>query len=203
MGTASETTKFKSIYDLLQALPDDNACRAFLEDLRWSGVPTCPHCGSINHNHYKLKTKGVFAGLYKCKDCRNRFTVTVGTMFEGSHLSLRKWLIAIYIFTSYKKGISSIQLGKELNITQKSAWFVLSRLRHNFKPTAGQKFERIIQNDESFVGRMNANRHKSKRMTNGKGRGVNDKTSVFNKIENGDQVCTQFVDKNKLDTLSL
>lgn len=80
-----------------------------------------------------MRTKGVFKGLRKCKDCRERFTVTVKTMFEGSHLPLRKLFIATYIFASHKKGISSLQLGRDLGITQKTAWFVLGRFRNSFK----------------------------------------------------------------------
>lgn len=103
MEIPSKITAFKSFAQMLQVLPDDGACRLFLEDLRWDGKPVCPHCGSVNDKHYKLNVKGEFKGLYKCKDCRERFTVTVGTMFEGSHVSLRKWFIAIYIFTTPKK----------------------------------------------------------------------------------------------------
>jgi transposase-like protein len=201
METAIKTTKFKSFYDMLQVLPDDNSCRLFLEDLRWNGTPVCPHCGSVDDSHYKLKTKGEFTGLYKCKDCRERFTVTVGTMFEGSHVPLRKWFIAIYIFTAHKKGISSIQLGKDLGITQKSAWFVLSRLRNNFKPAADLKFEGVIQNDESFIGGKNRNRHKSKRVAEAQCRSVKDKTPVLGMIENGDQVYTEVIKDTKSTTL--
>ncbi|HEY5325949.1 MAG TPA: IS1595 family transposase [Mucilaginibacter sp.] len=179
METTAKTTKFKSFYDMLQVLPDDNACRLFLEDLRWKGTPVCPHCGSVNENHYKLNTKGVFNGLYKCKDCRERFTVTVGTMFEGSHVPLRKWFIAIYIFTAHKKGISSIQLGKDLGITQKSAWFVLSRLRNNFSNKLDVQFEGIVEADETFVGGKNKNRHANKKIEGSQGRSAADKTPVI------------------------
>ncbi|MEG0656263.1 MAG: transposase, partial [Mucinivorans sp.] len=66
-------------------------CREYLENIRWGGVPACPHCGSVSESHYKLKVKGEFNGLYKCRDCRRRFTVTIDTIFEGSHIGLRKW----------------------------------------------------------------------------------------------------------------
>jgi len=201
METAKKTTTFKSFLDMLTVLPDDNACRLFLEDLRWNGTPVCPHCGSGNDAHYKLKTKGEFTGLYKCKDCRERFTVTVGTMFEGSHVPLRKWFIAIFIFSSHKKGISSIQLGKDLGITQKSAWFVLSRLRNNFQSNLEFKMDGIIQTDESFLGGKNKNKHASKKVNNAQGRSVKDKTPVFGMIENGDQVYTQVVPDTKASTL--
>jgi transposase-like protein len=201
METTTKTTTFKSFYQMLEVLPNDNACRLFLEDLRWNGTPVCPHCGSVNESHYKLNTKGVFNGLYKCKDCRERLTVTVGTMFEGSHVPLRKWFIAIYIFTAHKKGISSIQLGKDLGITQKSAWFVLSRLRNNFQAKSDIKFDGIIQCDESFLGGKNKNKHASKRTENAQGRSVKDKTPVFGMIENGDQVYTQVIADTKATTL--
>jgi transposase-like protein len=179
METTSKNTSFKSFYHMLDALPNDEACRLFLEDLRWNGTPVCPHCGSVNESHYKLKTKGVFSGLYKCKDCRERFTVTVGTMFEGSHVPLRKWFIAIYIFSAHKKGISSIQLGKDLGITQKSAWFVLCRLRANFQTTCELCFEGTIEADETFVGGKNKNRHANKKIEGSQGRSAADKVPVI------------------------
>jgi transposase-like protein len=200
MEAIKTSTKFKSFYNTLQVLPDDNACRFFLEDLRWNGVPLCPHCASANENHYKLKVKGLLNGLYKCKDCRERFTVTVGTMFEGSHIPLRKWFIAIYIFTAHKKGISSIQLGKDLGITQKSAWFVLSRLRNNFKPAFDLKFDGLTQMDESFIGGKIKNRHISKSIAEAQGRSVKGKTPVFGMVNN-EEVYTEVIADTKASTL--
>ena len=89
----------KSLIDLLRNLQSEEACRLFLENIRWQGVPVCPHCSSKSEGHYKLTNGGVFRGLYKCKDCRKRFTVTVGTMFEGSHIPLQKWFVAIYMLS--------------------------------------------------------------------------------------------------------
>ena len=133
MKHTAQPTTFKSFSQMLEVLNSETACREFLENIRWNGEPVCPHCGSQNKEHYRLNVKGEFKGQYKCKDCRERFTVTVGTMFEGSHIPLRKWFIAIYIFSSHKKGISSHQLHRDLGITQKSAWFVLGRLRNTFQ----------------------------------------------------------------------
>lgn len=179
------TTAFKSFTHMLEVLPNDNACREFLELLRWNGEPVCPHCGSKNKAHYELKTKGVFKGLRKCKDCRERFTVTVKTMFEGSHLPLRKWFIATYIFASHKKGISSLQLSRDLGITQKTAWFVLGRLRNSFKVKTKVKFTGTTQADESFFGGKNKNRHASKKVKDSQGRSFKDKTPVFGLVNNG------------------
>ena len=123
----------KSFIDLIKVLNDRKSCREFLEEHRWHGEPICPHCHTESKDHYKLKARGEFYGLYKCQHCRKRFTVTVGTMFEGSNVPLEKWFYAIYIFLSHKKGISSVQLHKDIGVTQKTAWFMLNRIRHNFK----------------------------------------------------------------------
>ena len=90
----------------------------------------------ISKHHYKLTQKRKFKGLYKCKDCRKRFTVRRGTMFEDSELSLKKWLYAIFLFLSYKKGISSSQLACDIHVIQKPAWFMLHRICHNIKDDA-------------------------------------------------------------------
>jgi transposase-like protein len=110
-------------------------------------------------------------------------------------------VIAIYIFTSHKKGISSIQLGKDLELTQKSAWFMLSRLRNNFQANSDLKFEGVIQADESFLGGKNKNKHASKKVDTAQGRSVKDKTPVFGMIENGNQVYTQVITDTKATTL--
>jgi transposase-like protein len=199
MKTSKTPQKFGSFVEMLTVLTDDNACRIFLEDLRWDGKPVCPHCGSINENHYKLNTKGVFNGLYKCKDCRERFTVTVGTMFEGSHVPLRKWFIAIYIFTTHKKGISSIQLGKDLGITQKSAWFILSRIRQNFGFGQGSNLlggsGSIVEVDETVVGGKVKNMSNKKRKANLEDRTLqsNNKSVVIGYLERGSDLRLQAV----------
>jgi transposase-like protein len=185
MESAEKLTSFKSFAQMLELLPTDNDCRVFLENIRWEGSPICPHCGVQDSNHYKLNQKGEFKGLYKCKDCRERFTVTVGTMFEGSHIKLRKWFIAVYIFTSLKKGISSLQLHRGLGVTQKTAWFMLGRLRNTFGINPQEKFTGITQADETFVGGKNKNRHANKKVEASQGRSFKDKTPVFGLINNG------------------
>ena len=193
-------TSFKSFAHMLEMLPTDNACREFLEQIRWGGSPVCPHCGVQNKEHYKLKQKGEFNGLYKCKDCRQRFTVTVGTIFEGSHIKLRKWFIAIYIFTSHKKGISSLQLHRDLGITQKTAWFMLGRLRNTFNITPKVQFTGTTQADETFVGGKNKNRHANKKVENSQGRSSKDKTPIFGLVNDG-TVTTRVVRNTKSETL--
>ncbi len=196
------TLSFSNLSDLMQVIPTDDAARTFLETLRWKGAPVCPHCGSQNDNHYKLKTKGEFKGMYKCHEklCHERFTVTVGTMFEGSHIGLRKWFLALYIFSNHKKGVSSHQLAKDLGITQKSAWFMLSIFRNSLKPSEQPKMEGVVLGDETFIGGKNKNRHANKKIDNAQGRSTKDKTAVFGLLSDG-KVATEIVPDTKMATL--
>lgn len=176
----------KSFVQLLRSLKDEKSCREFLEKIRWQGNPVCPHCGCQSEGekwrHYKLKSCGQFKGLYKCRDCRQRFTVTVGTMFEGTHCSLQNWMYAIYIFLSHKKGISSVQLAKDIGVTQKTAWFMLHRIRHNFESIFNIRFEEKTQVDETYVGGKNRRR---KDIKGTQGRSLKIKTPVVGLLSNG------------------
>jgi hypothetical protein len=123
-------------------------------------------------------------------------------MFEGSHISLRKWFIAIYIFSLHKKGISSHQLASDLGITQKSAWFMLSRIRNAFKqdePT--EKIDGAFMADESFIGGKNKNRHEDKRVLESQGRSTKDKTPVLGIMQAGGKVHTTVVPDTKSKTI--
>jgi transposase-like protein len=201
MKNVSKITSFKSFAQMLEALPDDNSCREYLEQIRWEGTPVCIHCGVQSDKHYKLKTKGEFKGLYKCNSCRERFTVKVGTMFEGSNISLRKWFIAIYIFSSHKKGISSHQLASDLGITQKSAWFMLQRIRYAFSVKSEEKMQGVVQADETFVGGKNKNRHADKKVADSQGRSVKDKTPVFGILQTSGKVHTTVIPDTKAKTI--
>jgi transposase-like protein len=201
MSQLHTMTTFKSFSDMLKVLPDETACRKYLELILWNNEPVCPHCGSKNENHYQLKTKGFFRGLYKCKDCRERFTVTVGTIFEGSHIDLRKWFIAVYIFSSHKKGISSHQLARNLGITQKSAWFMLSRIRYAFQVKSLKTMDGVIAADETFVGGKNKNRHANKKVKESQGRSVKDKTPILGLMKTGGNVHLSVVPDTRATTL--
>ena len=147
--------RIKSFIHLIKALHDKKSCMEFLEDYRWHGIPVCPHCNCQSEKHYKLKINGEFNGLYKCRDCRKRFTVTIGTIFEGSNVSLEKWFYAIYVFLSHKKGISSVQLSKDVGVTQKTAWFMLVKIRQNLTDSAydmAYNLEGEVQVDETYIG---------------------------------------------------
>lgn len=135
---------------------DKEAARELLEEIRWPNGPVCPHCES--NEAYKLEAKEgskspVRPGVYKCKECRKQFTVTVGTIFELSRIPLNKWLAAIYMMCSSKKGVSAHQLHRELEITYKSAWFMCHRIREAMEngPLA-EMLSGIVEVDETYVG---------------------------------------------------
>ena len=107
---------------------DADKAREYLEALRWPDGPVCPHCGCIG-DHYALKGKAHRPGLWKCKDCRKQFSVTVGTVFERSKIPLNKWLMAVHLMCASKKAISSHQIHRMLGVTYKSAWFMTHRIR--------------------------------------------------------------------------
>jgi transposase-like protein len=115
---------------------DAEKAREYLESLRWPNGPICPHCGAIG-DHYALTGKSTRPGLWKCKDCREQFTVTVGTVFERSKIALNVWLQAVYLMCSSKKGMSSKQLERTLGVTYKTAWFMTHRIREAMKDTTG------------------------------------------------------------------
>lgn len=181
MILSNTLSDFKSLYHMLTALPDNTACRQYIELHYWNNIPTCPHCNC--KEHYKLNIKGQFNGLYKCKDCKKRYTVAIGTMFEASPIPYRKWLIAIYIVSAHKKGISSHQLAKDIDVQQRTAWFMLHRIRHSMAMDIAEQMQGRIELDETFVGGKNKNRHWDKKIPHSQGRSFLDKTPIMGMLQ--------------------
>ena len=165
-----------STYELFQMFPDQEAARDYLEGRLWPMGPKCPVCGL--GERITVRT----GGFYRCNQCKEDFTVRTGTIFERSHVPLHKWLYGMYLLVTARKGISSLQLSKEIGITQKSAWFMLHRLREACGPGM-EKLRGIIEIDETYVGGVERNKHETKKLK--AGRGPVGKTAVLAMRERG------------------
>ncbi|HWY11715.1 MAG TPA: IS1595 family transposase [Bacteroidia bacterium] len=194
---------FKSLPQLLDYFKDESTCIKYYEEMRWKGNPICPHCDSPKPY---VTNRG-----YKCSDskCKKKFTVKVGTIFENSKISFRIWFAAMYLSITHKKGISSIQLANDLGITQKTAWFVLHRLRIMFENQAPQNLSRdkIIECDETQVGGKERNRHWGKKRDRNNpgfandGSRYNKKKVVFGMVERGGNVIIKHVPDATIESL--
>jgi transposase-like protein len=178
---------------------DVEKARAFLEKLRWPNGPICPHCNGMTA--YKLTAKPnskkpVRPGVYKCGDCEQQFTVTVNTIFEDSHIPLHKWLLAIHLLCASKKGMSSHQLHRMLEVTYKTAWFMAHRIRYMMSQSSYQnKLKGVVEADETYVG--------GKRKGQGRGRpsGFTNKQAVFALVKRGGDVRSFHVERVTGDNL--
>jgi transposase-like protein len=152
--------EFKTLPQLFDFFKDEQTCLEYWEQIRWNGNTTCPHCDA--ENPYKTN-RG-----YKCRnvECQKKFTSIVGTIFENTKMPLRTWFGAIYLCSNHKKGISSLQLSRDLGIHQKSAWFLLHRIRETMKEISDLKLGGegvIVESDTTIVGGKVKNMSKSKR----------------------------------------
>lgn len=185
---------FKSVLELIKAFPNEQSCIDHLEILRWDGNVISPF--DSESTVYKCKDN-----KYRCKNTGKYFNVKTETIFDNTKIELQKWFLAIWICTSYKKGISSVQLSKELSLTQKTAWFMLQRIRNCFGIDDDEMLEGIIESDETFVGGKNKNRHKDKKVPMSQGRSFKDKTPVLGLLERGGKLRCFVVPNTQAKTL--
>lgn len=173
---------------------DDNAAREHLEALYWPNGATCPKCGVSGDRVTKLQGKSTRPGVYKCKDCRKPFSVTIGTVMERSHVPLSKWVMAAQLMASSKKGFSALQLQRMLGTNYETAWFLFHRLREcadtpSSTPMGGSG--QIVEADETFIGGKEKNKHVGKR--NRKNIGGAGKQIAFALVERGGRVRSKHV----------
>jgi transposase-like protein len=180
---------------------NEEAAIKHLESIVWANGVSCPHCGTVERAG-QLKGEKTPVGTWKCYACRKKFTVKVGTVFEASHIPVHKWLQAAYLMASSKKGISSHQLHRTLEVTYKTAWFMSHRLREamrvlNIEPMGGEG--KTVEADETYVGGLEKNKHANKRKPGSQG-GAN-KEVVFSLVERGGKVRSHHVQHVTAETL--
>jgi transposase-like protein len=173
---------------------DDDAARAHLETLLWPQGPVCPRCGVTEDRITKLQGKSTRPGVYKCKDCRKPFSVTVRTVMERSHVPLHKWVLAAQCMAASKKGMSALQLQRMMGTNYETAWFLFHRLREAASvkspgPLGGEG--KVIEADETYVGGKEKNKHANKRSK--KPNAAGNKEAVFALVERKGEVRSHHV----------
>ena len=201
MSTKSKSQGQKTPTNLLEAIryfSDLDVCTEFVAKLRWPNGPFCPSCGCTEYSYLTTRR------IWKCKACKKQYSVKVGTIFEESRLGLDKWLPAVWLAANSKNGISSHELGRALGVTQKSAWFMLHRIR-----LAMQQESLILSGevevDESYIGGKSANMHKADRLRKGAGGGGtvgSGKVPILGLRERGGRVRAEVVPDVKRRTLN-
>ena len=188
-------SQFNSLIALVDYFNTEDKCRAAIAQERWGdGEAVCPYCGCTH-------TYSCTDGRYSCPNCKRKFNVTVGTIFENTKLSLRKWFMAMYLVSSTKKGVSSHQLARDLAVTQKTAWFILHKVRGLYGITDEIELDGEVEMDEMYLGGRETNKHESKRVAGTQGRSTKTKTPIFGMLQRDGKVVAMKVEDTKGATL--
>lgn len=178
----------KTLIEAVQYFADSKNCVEFVKKLRWpDGKVICPRCTSENVK--ELSTRQIF----KCYGCKKQFSVKVGTIFEQSPLPLSKWLPAMWIIAGAKNGVSSCEIARSLGVCQKTAWFMMHRIREAMQNGSFVKLNGVVEADETYVGGKIGNKHVWERMKSQQGKKSN-KTIVMGMVERGGRVTTKVLD---------
>lgn len=185
---------FDTLIQMMAAFPNEQLAIDHFTAIRWKDGAFCPYCGSVRVYHFSDKR------THKCGDCRRRFSIKVGTIFEDSKIELRVWLMAIWLITSHKKGIASTTLAKDLGVTQKTAWFMTQRLRYAIRTKSfNAPLEGVVEADEMYHGGRERNKHAGKR-TGGK-QGGSGKVAVVGLLQREGELRTTVAPDTKGHTL--
>lgn len=185
----------ETLIEAIRYFSDLDICTDFVAQMRWPDGPICDRCGGMDHSYLSTRR------LWKCKGCKRQFSVKVGTIFEDSPLGLNKWLPAVWLIANSKNGVSSHELGRALGVTQKSAWFMLHRIRLAMQAGGFDKIDGIAEIDETFIGGKARNMHKHIRDRKITGTGGKDKAVVVGALERGGKVRAHVVTDRKRGTL--
>jgi len=203
---------------------DEDKAREYLEAMRWPEGPICPHCGVIGEAgrivrkertkeqviemlRARKRIRKAQKGLWKCRGCKKQFTVTVGTIFEDSHIPLHKWLLAIHLLTSSKKGMSAHQLMRNLDIKQyKSAWFMAHRIRYALTGELPEQMSGVLEADETFIGGR-PRKHipqatKPGQRAQDRSTHYDNKQAVFSIVQRGGKVYSRHIERVTADNLT-
>ena len=187
MPKAKGTAETISIVELLRMFPDQDSCYEWLERVRWNSEPSCAHCGAVD----KISPPKKKPHAYWCGHCRKHFTVTTGTIMHATKTPLQNWIVAIYSVMTARKGVSAMQLSKELGVQYRTAWYMLHRIR---EACAGGEFrlDNIVEMDEAYIGGKEAAKHADKKLR--AGRGAVGKTAVIGARERGGKTVAKPVE---------
>ncbi len=180
-----------NLIEVMERYPDQESCIDHLERIRWRGTPVCPHCGCIEV--VRKKEDGVGrVGRFHCSACKASFKVTCGTVFHGTKIELQKWFLAISLILNAKKGLSSHQLARDLDLNQKTAWYILTRIRAEMADKVNSiMLKGIIEADETYIGgKPRKENKKEDREPAPRGRGTS-KTAVIGAVARGGQVVAE------------
>jgi len=184
----------RTLLEAIKYFSDKETCTTFMAQLRWPDGVTCPLCDSKAVSYLSTRF------MWKCKACKKQFSVKVGTVMEDSPIGLDKWLSAMWLITNAKNGISSCEIHRALGITQKSAWFLLHRIRLAMQDGTFEKFSGQVEVDETYIGGLSRNMHRDKRGKLG-GTGGSGKVAVMGLLERNGKVRAKVIGNNKRETL--
>lgn len=194
----------QSIYNLMKIYDTEDKCREFFIKARWGKNIECPHCGNnpkTGKKIYKL-ANGPLAGDFRCNACGKKFSVRTNSFMSKSTIPYSKWLMAIYFVTGHKKGISSMQLARNIGVTQKTAWFMIQRIFNIVNPE-NTVLKGVVEVDETYVGGKEKNKHKSRKTLN-HNKIAGDKVAILGMIERGGKLVLKRFEKiNRANIQSL